>query len=261
VVTVGVPKSEELALSIVQELWQIGRGYNVVVMVQQDTLLNLYTWFPYSSHDKCGDVKNVVLINQWVMEGEGKFLREGSLFPYKIPSNFHGCTMNVSAVRKGAIEDEFYSQCFVTRNITRRYVGNFSDDMTFDEMESCVSSFPKSESDMLFGAVPFFTDVINVEFFFSCFILEYIWFVPCPKPFSRLQNISHIFSISVWFSVVFVLFLFAGVSRCLAKQSNDIRSYADMSSAMYNIWAVTMGVSVTRTPRSLRLKLLFVVLV
>jgi hypothetical protein len=76
VVTVGVPNSEELALSIVQELWQIGRGYNVLVMVQQDTLLNLYTWFPYSSHDNCGDVKNIVLINQWVMEEEGKFVRE-----------------------------------------------------------------------------------------------------------------------------------------------------------------------------------------
>jgi len=47
----------------------------VVVVVQQDDLLNLYTWFPYSSHDKCADVKNVVFINQWIMGGEGKFVR------------------------------------------------------------------------------------------------------------------------------------------------------------------------------------------
>jgi hypothetical protein len=77
VVTVKVPNSEELALSFFRELRQIGRGYNVVVVVQQDDLLNLYTWFPYSSHDSCADVKNVVLINQWVMEREWKFLREG----------------------------------------------------------------------------------------------------------------------------------------------------------------------------------------
>jgi hypothetical protein len=34
-----------------------------------------------------------------------------------------------------------------------------------------------------------------------------------------------------------------------------------MSSTLYNIWAVTVGASVTETPRSLRLKLLFVVFV
>ena len=43
VVTVKVPNSEELALSTIRELWEIGRGYNVVVVVQQDDLLNLYT--------------------------------------------------------------------------------------------------------------------------------------------------------------------------------------------------------------------------
>jgi len=75
VVTVKVPSSEDLALSIFGELWHIGRGYNVVVVVQQDDLLNLYTWFPYSSQDNCADIKNVVLINQWVIGGEGKFFR------------------------------------------------------------------------------------------------------------------------------------------------------------------------------------------
>jgi hypothetical protein len=40
VVTVKVPHSEELALSIIRGLWQIGGGYNVVVVVQQDDLLN-----------------------------------------------------------------------------------------------------------------------------------------------------------------------------------------------------------------------------
>jgi hypothetical protein len=41
VVTIRVPDSEEFALSIIRELWEIGRGYNVVMVVQQDYLLNL----------------------------------------------------------------------------------------------------------------------------------------------------------------------------------------------------------------------------
>ena len=111
VVTVAVPSGEQLALSIIRELWQIGRGYNVVV-VQQDDLLNLYTWFSYSSQDNCVDVKNVVLINQWVMEGDGTFVREGSLYPCKIPSNFHGCTVNLPTNWKCDFEDEFIASIF-----------------------------------------------------------------------------------------------------------------------------------------------------
>ena len=133
VVTVKVPNSEDLALSVLQEMWQIARGYNVVVMVEQDTLLNLYTWFPYSSHDNCDDVKNVVLINQWVMKEEGKFIREGSLFPYKIPSNFHSCAINLSTISKGEIEAEYYSLYFMTRNLTRNYVDEFRNDMLSEE--------------------------------------------------------------------------------------------------------------------------------
>jgi hypothetical protein len=94
VVTVKVPSSEELAVSIIRKLWQIGRGYKVVLVVQQDVPLNLYTWFLCSSHENCADVKNVVLINQWVMEGEGKFVGEVSLYPRKIHSNFH-CSLSI----------------------------------------------------------------------------------------------------------------------------------------------------------------------
>ena len=57
VVTVKVPSIEELAFSFIRKLWQIGRVYNVVVVVQQDDLLNLCTWFAYSSRNTCPDVK------------------------------------------------------------------------------------------------------------------------------------------------------------------------------------------------------------
>jgi hypothetical protein len=263
VVTVGVPNSEQLALSIVQELWQIGRGYNVLVMVQQDTLLNSYTWFPYSSHDNWGDVKNVVLINQWTMEEEGKFVREGSLFPYKIPSNCHGCTVHVSALVKGENEDELFSQYCLTRNITRNYINHFSNDTTMQEkIMICVMSLWNGESDVIFGGLPLLVAIIShAEPTFPYFAVKFSWFLPCPKPFSRLQRISHIFSLSVWVFIVVALFLVTVVSWSLAKQSNEIRSCANMSSAIYIIWAVTVGVSVIRTPRSLRLKLFFVIFV
>jgi len=235
----------------------------VVVVVQQDDILNLYTWFPYSSHDNCADVKNVVLINQWVMEGERKFVREGSLYPSKIPSNFHGCTVNLSVLMRGGTEDEIYSQYFLTHNITRNYINEFTNG--YPESEGVLTSLLilwDGESDMVFGGLPLVIEEIrNAEHTFPYFAVQLNWFVPCPKPFSRLQKISHIFSPSVWVAIVVVLFLVTVTSWCLAKQSNDIRSYTTVSSVLYNIWAVTVGVSVTGMPRSLRFRLLFFVFV
>jgi hypothetical protein len=260
VITVKVPNSEDLALSIVQEMWQIGRGYNVVVMVQQDTLLNLYTWFPYSSHDNCGDVRNVVLINQWVMKEEGKFMREGSLLPYKIPSKFHSCAINLSTLFKGQIEDKYYSLYFMTGNLTRNYVKEFRDDTPSEEKFLTIKkNLRNRETDKLFGGVHLVEEFSNAETSFPYLVFKFSWFVPCPKPFLRLQRIFHIFSLSVCICVAVILFLVTVVSWCLAKQSNDIGSYANMSSAFYNIWAVTAGVSVAETPRSLRLKLFNIV--
>jgi len=245
VVTVSVPSSEELALSIVGKVWQIGRGYNVVVVVQQDDMLNLYTWFPYSSHDNCADVKNVVLISQWVMEGEGKFVRERSLYPSKIPSNFHGCTMNLSALRKGGIEDELYIHYFLTHSITKNSINGFPDvTPDLETIITCGLTLWDRESDILFGDLPLLVEEIsNAEPIFPSFVAKLNWFVPCPKPLSHLQKISHIFSPSVWVAIVVVLFLVTVTSWCLAKQSNDIRSYTTLSSVLYNIWAVTVGIS------------------
>jgi hypothetical protein len=263
VVTVKEPDSEELALSIIRELWEIGRGDNVVVVVQQDDLLNLYTWFSYSSHDNCANVKQVVLINQWVMEGEGKFVREGSLYPCKTPSNFHGCTVNLSTSLKNYIEDEMFSQYIQIHNIKKNYVNNFPEDaVPLERILTCMHSLWIRESDVIFGGLLLLPEeVIDAELTFPYFAVKMNWFVPCPKPLSRIQRISHIFSPSVWIAVVVVLFLVTITSCCLAKQSNDIRSYSTMSSTLYNIWAVTVGVPVTGMPRSLRYRLLFFVFV
>jgi len=234
VVTVKVPNSEELALSIIRELWEIGRGYNVLVVVQQEDLLNLYTWFPYSSHDNCADVKNVVIINQWVMEGEGKFVREGSLYPCKISSNFHGCTVNLSALKKGQIEDQLCSQYILIYNATKNYVNNSPDGAKF--FEKAVTGLQNlwfRESDVFYGGLPLLPEeVTKAESTFPYFAVKWNWFVPCPKPLSRIQRISHIFSPSVWVAIAVVLFLVTVTSCCLAKQSNDIRSYTTMSSIL-----------------------------
>jgi hypothetical protein len=164
---------------------------------------------------------------------------------------------------KGGHEDKFYSQYFLTQSIKRNYVNDIPDvSPDFEKIITYMQNLWFRETDVLYGGLPLVAEeMINGEPTIPYFSLKFNWFVPFPKPLSRLQRISHILSPSVWVAIVVVLFLVSVVSCCLAKQSNDIRSYTTLLSALYNIWSVSVGVSVTGKPRSLMLMFLFVIFV
>jgi hypothetical protein len=263
VVTSKVASAEQVALSILKDLWDTARILNVVVLVQQDTFLNLYTWFPYTSHDQCDNVESITLVNQWVMAGEGRFVREVKLFPYKFPNNFHGCTLKISTGFKYISEDILLRKLFKALNVTLEYVTEFPHNMPFyGKMGTSLKDLVSGKSDVSYGAIPLIDRTVKYgDPSFPYYVLKFRWFVPCSKPFSRLQRISHIFSPSVWAAIVIVLFLVAVTFWLLARQGNDSRSYTTFSSALYNVWAVTVGVSVTQMPRGSMLKLMLLVLV
>jgi membrane protein insertase Oxa1/YidC/SpoIIIJ len=153
---------------------------------------------------------------------------------------------------KFGFESEIYSHVFLSFNITGNYINCFPySDVALKNVLICLRNLWDCESDMALVSLPLLVeDLSNAEPIFPYFVLKVNWFVPCSKPFSHLQRIFHIFSPSVWVAIVVVLFLVTVVSSCLAKQSNDIRVYTTMSSALYNIWAVTVGVSLKGNPRS-----------
>jgi hypothetical protein len=96
-------------LSVVQELWDNARALNVVVLVQLDTVFHMYTWFPYQSRQQYEDATDVVLINQWGLQGEGKLVNDELLYPNKIPSDLQGCPFKRAVkVYKFA---KFYTHC------------------------------------------------------------------------------------------------------------------------------------------------------
>jgi len=84
-----------IAAHICSILWQVARIVNVVVLIpnqfQYRSLhavsttkttaadrLNLYTWFPYKLGG-CGEVQDVILLDEWVFENNGKFLKNAQL--------------------------------------------------------------------------------------------------------------------------------------------------------------------------------------
>jgi hypothetical protein len=103
-----------LAAHICSVLWQVARIINVVVLIPNQLAyrplhavssrktgaadrLNLYTWFPFKLGG-CGKVQDVILLDEWVFENNGRFLENANLYPTKVPKNFMGCPTKVRSV-------------------------------------------------------------------------------------------------------------------------------------------------------------------
>ncbi|KAJ4443733.1 hypothetical protein ANN_05511, partial [Periplaneta americana] len=110
--TEALSHQEEIAEALLSELWRSSYISNAIVLSPtQDTILeddlktknveprvNLYSFFPYSPPGNCGNITKAFLLDQWVVDGNGRgrFLRNSMLFPNKIPHNFHRCPITVS---------------------------------------------------------------------------------------------------------------------------------------------------------------------
>jgi hypothetical protein len=59
--------------------------------------LNLYTWFPYKL-GMLGEVQDVILVDEWVYENNGRFSENAHLYPTKVPKHFMGFPIKVAAI-------------------------------------------------------------------------------------------------------------------------------------------------------------------
>jgi hypothetical protein len=109
--------AEELSQRILVELWK-RKILNAIVLIPltntspsegatgnrtrtdglviQVPTLGMYTWFPYRGPDRCSVVDEAVILDMWLMGGEGKFVRNSSLFPRNVIDNFHGCELRIA---------------------------------------------------------------------------------------------------------------------------------------------------------------------
>jgi hypothetical protein len=100
-----------LAAHICSVLWQVARIVNVVILITNQSAyrlvhagsttkttaadrLNLYSWFPFKLGG-CGEVQDIILIDEWVFENNGRFLENAHLYPAKVPNNFMGCPIKL----------------------------------------------------------------------------------------------------------------------------------------------------------------------
>jgi hypothetical protein len=47
----------------------------------------------------CGEVNDIILLDEFVFENNGRFLEKAQLDPANVPNNFMGCPSKVGAIR------------------------------------------------------------------------------------------------------------------------------------------------------------------
>jgi hypothetical protein len=301
VVVCHTDSTEILAQTVLETIWETYGIFNILLLIADSKhhmtgignyilkdvksdiySLTLFTWYPFDIDNK------VSLIDNWIQENEGRFLRHADLFPSKIPKNFNGLRLNVSTVLFYPVfvfsgnytedgnqegykftgpEVPLLHLIFETLNL-RAFYQLPDKRLQFDAVvQFAVRDLVFGKTNLVIGGLIThykFLDLLD-------FVLPYSMtgvraYVPCPQPVSRLQKVSQIFSLSAWLGVIFML-MFACLSflylskRRHKKHIYETQHYRTVSNCFYNIWAVTLGVSVTEQPRSDKLRAVFVLFV
>jgi hypothetical protein len=253
-VTVCVSDPQMLALNIMKELWDKTKVLNMLVVIQVNSELHLYTAFPYESDRHCEVITEVILLSTWNLEGGEELNNDVTLFPNKYPINFHACSVNVSTTHSKIAEQVYISEIIRWANVTVNYISDRPSDMSVsNRIISSVQEVLFGKSEIAVGGIPLVKDINDIlDPSFSYHEIKYTWYVPCARPLSRLQRISKIFSLLLWIAVLVTFILVAVVIWCLASRSVETHKYTNFANDLYNAWAVAMGVSIASMPRTFR---------
>lgn len=247
---------EGLAFSVVKNLWENARVFNIVILVAPNTTFHLYTWFPYVQHKQCGEVRELVLINVLSEAGTRNITTDIKLFSYQAPTNFWGCNVTVSLIYDTGTSQKLIRDFLLKLNFSVTYIHNTIEESDYATRAlGPVVDFISGNSDVV-TAIVLQKDLIklgepsqDVEWY------ENIWYVPCAKPIDRIEKIATIFSVTIWIAMIAV-FIATGITIwLLARLSRRDNTYKDISTVLYNAWAVVVGVGVTRMPRSYHLRI------
>jgi hypothetical protein len=290
--------AEKLAQRILEEMWK-QKVDNAIILVPQnhDTgdsgtgnklvktypELELYAWFPYRDPNQCSRIDKAVLLDIWLMKGEGMFYRNYSLFPKKIYSNLHGCKLRVSTIPTTFSVRTMAENIWSNTNVTYedgweiRLINVITETMNmkmtflpptpnFRQIKNEFGNFTGytahllfDQADIAFGAIvrsknsPTVMDVTR-----GYQQSKWEWYVPCPLKYPRWKSIFRMFSASLWLTIFLSTLLANFTIVFLAKFENvENESFKSFINAITDVWAVIIGVSVSVLPRTTPLRLFF----
>lgn len=286
----------EILTEVLASLWQ-WKILNVVVMIEvkrqsfvtdNETQVNLFSWFPFQSPNHCTQVTDVVLMDQC---NYGAFLKNADLFPKKITRNLNRCPLIASTISwrdlvivstetssdgaetkvtyKDGLEMTLYKNIAETFNMTTAFIVPIrSNDNIWGDYFPVNNTYTGVIGDAKFGRSNVSFCGLPKNFFFELHVdstHSYVesgfnWYVQCARPRARWKMFVRTFTFSVWVVLILAFFAFAIVMWCLAKfpdERQEDAKYRSFLGTFEAIFAVFLNVVVSRMPVTLSVRTFF----
>lgn len=208
------------------------------------TALDLYTWFPRGTSKHCGEFQ-LARISQWVVGGDGRFLKPLDLHPNKSLTDVQNCTATVYDTKVPSIfrslEIEILKLIMNSLSLTVTFVQNSAD------------------AQIIFGSLQlkfqFKTEKSPYHISYPHLFKSLRWVFKCGKPIPRQGNFIKVFTWSLWMALSLICLVAALATFWIYKSSREPPRSA--SEYFLTVWSVIVGVSVPQMPRTGRLRIFF----
>jgi len=247
-------------------------------------VLGLYTWFPYRSPNRCNRVEDVVLLDKWVMEGEGFLVQNSNLFPQKIGKTFNGCPLRGVArsflhmVNHGTPSSDAGSSAPVIKdgwevslfriiadslNMTPTYVCLLKSCVEDAYLKDSVEILKLDKADILFGGWESggrWSWEKEIDTTISYFMRRVRWYVPCAFKYPRWSSIYRIFSTQLWVCLMLSLAVTSSTVSLIARYGRTYSKspeYWSMTKSLTCVWAVILGVTAPALPHNATVRAVF----
>jgi len=247
----------------------------------------LYTWFP-SKFGRYGEIQDVILLDEWVFENNGKFSLNAHLYPAKVPTDFMGLPIKVGLIGKDLgvnitenSTSNDYKIARKTKDIDVEIVQlvceklNLTTIFRAPSIDFSVESYLKEFGDLNDGLSDVLTGLISLIPFVVMSSFDFTipyekssvkMFVPCPNAIPGPEKVLPTFSLTVWLKIGLVLLLTTAVFWCAlnghyGSVCNETHTYQSLSICFHNASAILLAVSVPMQPTNPSLRVFFLLYV
>jgi hypothetical protein len=263
---------------------------NVVLLVlaRNRSTVKAYTWFPYLSHGQCGKQDlNPVLLDECLMENGAKFVRNTPLYPQKVPSDLHGCSITVSTfpwppfiiasqeydgsdkvIYTEGLEIRLVSAIAHNMNLTIHYLPPPANDSKWGGITpegswtGLLGDVFYKRADVGFATITATKERLqHLDTTITYWSNSVVWVVPRPKFISGWRNLVGIFKPTMWWIVVAAYLLGSASLCCLARMAVPPREpalYQNPGSCMMTTWAISLETAARVQPRGLVMRIVFI---
>lgn len=275
--------SDKLIKIILDVLWIEYKILNSLVLLhsplEEQNVIGIYTWVPFVGENYCHSLEEVVVLEKWIMEGNGKFMYDKKLFSEKITSVVKGCKLKVTIAFISSYAELFtynssanktihmlegydadvFAMILRVMNMTAEYdLQNLNYGISIHEKVSKLIEDLILWADAGFGGLAAH-DLVGyfVDYTFQFADNNFKWYVQCPKKFSRLERILKIFSIQLSLTLI-MTFIFGSLFlwivalgyKTLKVGRTEHPSYTDNIICLCYFWSISVGVAIWKMPQS-----------